>query len=76
MKLSKKHIGQLFDCEGGDGSWCWLLLDVKGKDLLFYSMSGKFWIDNNKYGDWRRFSGDVAVGQSWTDKGWKQAKKS
>lgn len=53
MKLTKKNIGQLFDCTGGDGSWCFRLLDIRGKDLLFYALDGKYWIMPNKDNDWR-----------------------
>lgn len=56
MILTKKHIGRLFDTQGGDGSWAYQLIDIKGKELLFYSVNdGKFEIDSNKYRDWRPF---------------------
>ncbi len=55
MKLTKKHIGKLFDVDGSDGSWCYLLVDVKGKELLCYGMNGTYAICTNKYADWRPF---------------------
>lgn len=54
MKLFKKHIGQLFDNRGADGSWYYLLVDVKKDKLLFY-YNGKYEIDSNRYADWRPF---------------------
>jgi len=54
MRLNKKHIGQLFDVRGSDGSWFYQLVDVKGSDLLFYC-DGNYEIDTNKYADWRPF---------------------
>lgn len=54
MRLNKKHIGQLFDVQGSDGSWYYQLVAVKGNRLLFYS-NDKWEIDTNKYHDWRRF---------------------
>ena len=61
MKLKKKHIGQAFDVRGGDGSWFYILCDIHKKDLLFYSSNGKYYIDTNRYADWRPF---VAVDNS------------
>lgn len=55
MRLTKKDIGQLFDNRGADGSWHYQLVDIKGKELLFYSSSGRFEIDSNKFSDWRPF---------------------
>lgn len=55
MKLTKKHIGKLFDCAGGDGSWAYQLIDIKGKELLFYSLGGDFWAFKDTYIDWRPF---------------------
>lgn len=57
MTLTKKNIGQLFDVLGGDGSWAYQLVAVKGKDLLFYSFGGDYWVvDKTRYNDWRPFS--------------------
>jgi len=55
MKLTKKHIGQLFDVQGGDGSWVYQLIDIKKKEILFYSMSGEYWAFPNIHHDWRPF---------------------
>jgi hypothetical protein len=57
MKLTKKHIGQLFDCRGGDGSWAYQLIDIntKTKEVLFYAMDGEYWAFKNTYTDWRPF---------------------
>lgn len=56
MKLNKDHIGDAFDNRGSDGSWHYILLDVKGDKLLFLSQPGdRFEIDTNKYHDWQRY---------------------
>ena len=57
MKLTKKHIGQLFDLKGGDDSWCYQLIAVKGNSLLFYTFStpNSYDISSNKFADWRPF---------------------
>lgn len=54
MKLNKKHIGQLFDVNGSDGSWYYQLVDIKGDRLLFFC-NDRYEIDTNKYADWRPF---------------------
>lgn len=76
MKLTKKHIGQLFDVEGGDGSWCYQLIDVKGKDLLFYAFNGRHEIDSTKYTDWRPFVPRYHHNKTWIGYGWKNARRS
>ncbi len=55
MRLSKKHIGRLFDVHGADGSWVYQLVDIKNKKLLFSSLAGKYWTDNASTSDWRPF---------------------
>jgi hypothetical protein len=72
MKLTKKHIGQLFDCRGGDGSWVYQLVDInpKTKEILFYSLSsGDFWVFKDEYTDWRPFETRewFTKKQAWAD---------
>lgn len=57
MKLTKRHINELFDVEGGDGSWVYQLVDVSKTELLFYCFgSCRYEIEpKNKFKDWRRF---------------------
>ena len=57
MRLTKKNIGQLFDVDGGDGSWCYQLIAVKGKNLLFYTFNNQHQYDigSNHFNDWRPF---------------------
>lgn len=74
MRLTKKHIGQLFDNHGADGSWCYQLVDVKGKELLFYT-SGRYEIDSNKYADWRLFK-PVKFSKEWIDLGWQTGRRT
>lgn len=75
MKLSKKHIGQVFDVRGGDGSWHYILLDKKKDDLLFYTSNGKYTIDTNKYSDWQPFKA-VADDKAALFLAWELAKQS
>lgn len=73
MKLNKKHIGKLFDVSGGDGSWWYMLLDIKRGKLLFLDNSGRFWIEESKR-DWRLFRGpDLDPDQ--VKEGWKKARR-
>lgn len=76
MKLTKKHIGQLFDVRGADGSWCYELIDVKGKDLLFYSFNGKQEIEPNTYTDWRPFVPQYHANREWVKRDWTTARRS
>lgn len=55
MKLTKKHIGGLFDVTGSDGSWAYMLIDIKKGEALFYSIGGDFWALKNVHNDWRTF---------------------
>jgi len=74
MKLTKKHIGQLFD-NYGDGSWMYQLVDVNKKGhLLFWSFTcDGFVIDDHT--DWQPFVPNVNL---WSEKqikeGWKHPK--
>lgn len=77
MRLTKKHIGQCFDTRGGDGSWCYQLLDIKGKKLLFYSWpSERFEIDTNRLNDWRAVSQFKKFSDKQINKAWKTARVS
>ena len=76
MKLTKKHIGRLFDVSGSDGSWCYLLLDIKKGELLFYGMDGKYEIHSNKYYDWRPFlSGQLTNKKRHIELGWQTGRR-
>jgi len=77
MKLTKKHIGQLFDNRGSDGSWAYILVDVKGGDLLFIVAGDtrRFEIDTNRYGDWRPFK-PVLPTKAVIKEAWLTARKS
>lgn len=62
MKLTKKHIGQLFDNRGSDGSWAYQLVAIKGKELLFYVLGdSRYEVDSNKYNDWRPFEPQIEL---------------
>ncbi len=57
MRLSKQHIGRLFDVQGADGSWVYQLVAVKKGNLLFYLINeSKFETDTNQHVDWRPFT--------------------
>lgn len=76
MKLTRKHIGGLFDVRGGDGSWAHQLIDVKNGDLLFYAMDGKFWIEKQgAHDDWRPFK-KREPDPSLVKYGWQHAKRT
>lgn len=68
MKLTRKHIGRLFDAEGADGSWCYQLVDVKGGELLFYKFDGSYEIESNTFNDWQPFKPRKAW--KWKKTGW------
>lgn len=76
MILTKKHIGGLFVNRGTDGSWCWQLIGIKGKKLLFYSFSGRYEIDTNAYADWMPFIPVNPWPSHWLEDGWKSARDS
>ena len=74
MKLIKKHIGQLFDVDGGDGSWWYRLIDVKRGRLLFQDNSDNYWIEKqSKYHDWRPL--DNKVHKKLVEEGWKKGRQ-
>jgi hypothetical protein len=75
MRLTKRHIGGVFDCRGSDGSWVYQLIDIKGKELLF-SVIGttRYEVDTNKYGDWRPFK-PQPVDSRRVEWGWKDARR-
>ena len=76
MTLTKKHIGKLFDVSGGDGSWCYQLVDIKGKELLFYCFTrGEYEVDTNKYKDWRPFKPTNPWPKEWLKWGWERARR-
>lgn len=76
MKLNKKHIGQLFDVRGGDGSWCYELIGVKKGELLFYAFNGKHVIDGSINNDWRPFVPQYHCNKRWVKHGWVVAERS
>ncbi len=55
MRLSKKHIGRLFDVQGGDGGWAYQLLDIKKGQPLFRAFDGRYWVERTPQNDWRPF---------------------
>jgi hypothetical protein len=57
MKLTKKHIGGLYNTKESDGSWVYQLVDVQDGWLLFYTFNGKFWKERvGAHKDWQRFA--------------------
>ena len=75
MKLNKKHIGQLFD-NSGDGSWCYQLVAIKGKELLFHVINtSRYEIDTNRYADWKRFTPRKLWPKDWVKRGWEQGRR-
>lgn len=75
MKLNRKHIGQLFDNHGADGSWCYQLVAIKRGRLLFYDFHGGYVLDSNKYADWRHFQPVNPFPANWIKYGWTIAKE-
>lgn len=71
MKLLKKHIGQLFDVAGGDGSWVYQLVAVNKTHLLFYAFGGKYWKEKKGRTDWRRFRPMKSWRLNWVERGWR-----
>lgn len=74
MRLARKHIGGLFDIAVGDGSWCYQLVDVRNKKLLFYTMSGTYKIESNRHLDWRYFKPRKTWPKSWIERGWEEGR--
>lgn len=55
MKLTKKHIGQLFDNDA-DGSWVYQLVGVNKKGwLLFWSFCNSDYVVCTSHTDWVPF---------------------
>ena len=76
MKLSRKHIGGLYDNSGSDGSWAYQLIDVKKGELLFSvfgSTENRYEIDTNHYADWRRFK-PQRRNKNWDTGAWEAAR--
>lgn len=77
MKLRREHIGQCFDVRGSDRSWYYQLVDIAGKDLLFYSYpSNRFEIDTNKLNDWRPVCETKKFSDKQIIKAWRTARRS
>jgi len=78
MKLTRKHIGKLFDVRGGDGSWVYQLVDVKKGWLLFYSFhagEGAYFKERvGEYHDWRPFRPLKDWPENWRNFGWTTAR--
>jgi len=57
MKLTRKHIGQLFD-NHGDGSWVYLLVDLTKDWLFFYCFANAEYtvIATKENFDWTPFN--------------------
>lgn len=76
MKLTRKHIGGLFDNEGGDGSWAYQLVDVK-KGWLLFSVVGeplRYEADKQIWHDWRPFKSQSPT-RSEITRGWETARR-
>jgi hypothetical protein len=73
MKLTKKHIGRLFD-NNADGSWIYQLVDIKRGRLLFYSFDGSYIVETNKFADWKFFVPRKPWPQTWIKLGWEHPK--
>ncbi len=77
MKLTKKHLNQLFDCIGGDGSWYYQLVAVRKGKLLF-NVNGeprRFDISSDSYNDWRRITNVRMFSKSEIKWGWKNGRR-
>lgn len=72
MKLRRKHIGGIFDVRGGDGSWAYVFVAMKGKQKLFYNLHGEYWVDDRDDDDWRRFK--TKLNERHIEYGWKSAR--
>ena len=77
MKLTKKHLGQLFDNKGADGSWAYQLVDIKKGELLFYVFGshGRYEVDSNDFGDWLHFKPQIRP-KRWDIGAWETARRS
>jgi len=75
MRLNRKHIGQLFDVHGADGSWVYQLVDIKDGKLLcrVFSNNYRYEFNTNKYADWRPFKTQLPS-RDQVKNGWESAK--
>lgn len=76
MKLTKKHIGQLFHVRGSDGSWVFQLVDVWRNWVLFYDFHGTYVKEKNTHDDWQPFKPRKPWPIKWRVLGWETAKES
>jgi hypothetical protein len=75
VKLTKKHIGGLFDVQNSDGTWFYQLLDVSRCELLFRDMDGKYEIESRRHSDWRIFTPTKFTAKNVAE-GWKTGRRS
>lgn len=77
MKLSKKHIGKLFDNHGADGSWAYQLVDIRAGWLLFNVVgdSLRYEAEPNTYADWRVFKPQQPM-KGEIEEAWASARKT
>lgn len=77
MKLTKKHIGGLFEIDGSDGSWVYQLIDVKKDELLFYTFGqGRpHEIESASTNDWRPFTPAYHLNKRWVKIGWETGRR-
>lgn len=77
MRLTRKHIGQIFDVRGGDGSWVYQLMDVRKGELLFYGFAAdRYEIDDAKYNDWQPFEPQKWWSKTHKKMGWQIGRRS
>ncbi len=75
MKLTKRHINQLFTNDLSDGSWIYQLVDIKKEKLLFYSFAETTFVqETNKFADWRFFKPVNIINTYWGKRGWEDSK--
>jgi hypothetical protein len=77
MRLTKKHIGGLYDVHGSDGSWAYQLVDIKNKELLFhvFGSDGQYEIEAQSQHDWRPFKPQLRH-LNWDIAGWETGRRS
>lgn len=76
MKLTHKHVGQLFHVQDSDGSWVYQLVDVWRGWLLFYDFHGTYVKEKiGKHSDWERFVPTKPWPRRWKAWGWQSAKE-
>ncbi len=75
MKLTKKHIGKIFNNIFAYKSWIYQLVDIKREKLLFYSFnSNTFMQSTNKSDSWRYFKPVDIIKVPWGKHGWEISK--